>query len=232
MKIKSSSITVYIVLTSLITAQIVYDLENNDQQSIINAISSLGMTDDQVGMANAPIITADLNNNGILDYIISQHAADYIYIYFDQSDFTDDLYYPHEGPNLIITGALHLGSSFTSGDFNGDNIDDLLIGAKSEGGDGEGTVVTPNSISSSTMSASENTTYTSPAATWFAGMKAPNNQTLGGFTPFNLSAAYAAAKANVAQTLGTPSSIGWAAVSNTSPFYDFLHTNSLNKGII
>ncbi len=132
----------YIFLTySIVTAQIVYDLENDDQQSIINAISSLGMVDDQVGMANAPIITADLNNNGILDYITAQHAADFVYIYFDQSDFTDELYYPHEGPSLIITGALHLGSSFTSGDFNGDNIDDLLIGAKSEGGDGEAFVI-------------------------------------------------------------------------------------------
>ena len=132
----------------------------------------------------------------------------------------------HWSPTLRLLWAT--GSNLSEGFPSIKAVDDVSGG---EGG-GEGTVVTPNSISSSTMSASENTTYTSPAATWFAAMKAPNNQTLAGFTPFNLSAAYAAAKANVAQTLGTPSSIGWAAVSNTSPFYDFLHTNSLNKGII
>ena len=132
----------------------------------------------------------------------------------------------HWSPTLRLLWAT--GSNLSEGFPSIKAVDDVSSG---EGG-GEGTVVTPNSISSSTMSTSENTTYTSPAATWFAGMKSPNNQTLAGFTPFNLSAAYAAAKANVAQTLGTPSSIGWAAVSNTSPFYDFLHTNSLNKGII
>ena len=132
----------------------------------------------------------------------------------------------HWSPTLRLLWAT--GSNLSEGFPSIKAVDDVSSG---EGG-GEGTVVTPNSISSSTMSTSENTTYTSPAATWFAGMKSPNNQTLAGFTPFNLSAAYAAAKANVAQTLSTPSSIGWAAVSNTSPFYDFLHTNSLNKGII
>ena len=132
----------------------------------------------------------------------------------------------HWSPTLRLLWAT--GSNLSEGFPSIKAVDDVSSG---EGG-GEGTVVTPNSISSSTMSTSENTTYSSPAATWFAGMKSPNNQTLAGFTPFNLSAAYAAAKANVAQTLSTPSPIGWAAVSNTSPFYNFLHTNSLNKGII
>ena len=134
----------------------------------------------------------------------------------------------HWSPTLRLLWAT--GSNLSEGFPSIKAVDDVSGGEGS--GDGEGTVVTPNSISSSTMSTSENTTYTSPAATWFAGMKSPNNQTLAGFTPFNLSAAYAAAKANVAQTLSTPSPIGWAAVNNTSPFYDFLHTNSLNKGII
>tara|TARA_R110002020_G_scaffold133818_1_gene298680 strand:+ start:256 stop:1329 length:1074 start_codon:yes stop_codon:yes gene_type:complete len=132
----------------------------------------------------------------------------------------------HWSPTLRLLWAT--GSNLSEGFPSIKAVDDVSSG---EGG-GEGAVVTPNSISSSTMSTSENTTYTSPAATWFAGMKSPNNQTLAGFTPFNLSAAYAAAKANVAQTLSTPSPIGWAAVNNTSPFYNFLHTNSLNKGII
>ena len=132
----------------------------------------------------------------------------------------------HWSPTLRLLWAT--GSNLSEGFPSIKAVDDVSSG---EGG-GEGAVVTPNSISSSTMSTSENTTYTSPAANWFAAMKAPNNQTLAGFTPFNLSAAYAAAKANVAQTLSTPSPIGWAAVNNTSPFYDFLHTNSLNKGII
>ena len=132
----------------------------------------------------------------------------------------------HWSPTLRLLWAT--GANLSEGFPSIKGVDDVTGG---EGG-GEGTVVTPNSISSSTMSASENTTYTSPAATWFAAMKAPNNQTLAGFTPFNLSAAYAAAKANVAQTLGTPSPIGWAAVNSNSPFYNFLHTNSLNKGII
>jgi len=134
----------------------------------------------------------------------------------------------HWSPTLRLLWAT--GANLSEGFPSIKAVDDVSGGEG--GGDGEGTVVTPNSISSSTMSTSENTTYTSPAANWFAAMKAPNNQTLAGFTPFNLSAAYAAAKANVAQTLSTPSPIGWTAVSNTRPFYDFLHTNSLKKGII
>ena len=133
----------------------------------------------------------------------------------------------HWSPTLRLLWAT--GSNLSEGFPSIKAVDDVSGG---EGGDGEGTVVTPNSISSSTISTSENAAYMSPVTNWFGAMKAPNNETLAGFTPFNLSAAYAAAKANVAQTLSTPSAIGWTAVSNTSPFYDFLHTNSLNKGII
>ena len=105
--------------------------------------------------------------------------------------------------------------------------------AAAEGGEG-GQVTTSSPQNNYTMSQSQTPNYltTSPAANWFAGMNAPNNQTLGGYSSFNLSSAYASAKAKVAQTLGTASPVGWAAVSNTSPFYNFLHTNSLNKGII
>ena len=119
----------------------VYDVITNDHKSIINATASMGMVDDQVGMSGPPIISMDLNDNGISDYVTAHHAADYTYVFFDQIDFTEEIYYPHEGPNLIISGAFKLGSSFTSGDFNGDGIDDLLIGAKAQGGDGEAFVI-------------------------------------------------------------------------------------------
>ena len=42
---------------------------------------------------------------------------------------------------------------------------------------------------------------------------------------------YEAAKQQVSRTVGTPSSVGLLAVNN-SPFYDFLKTNNINRGIL
>tara|TARA_Y100001970_G_scaffold134911_2_gene166029 strand:+ start:19660 stop:22056 length:2397 start_codon:yes stop_codon:yes gene_type:complete len=165
---------IIIFLFTFINAQIQvalkseYDIRNDSHSSIMNAIGSLGQIDDQIAMGGAPIISLDLNGNGILDYVTAHHTLDNIYIYFDQIDFIENIYYPHEGfnpspdygsallkkkgsenldgnlSNLIISGkpgAAYLGSSFTSGDFNGDNVDDLLIGAYHEGGDGESFII-------------------------------------------------------------------------------------------
>lgn len=135
-----------ILFVSTTNAQIIFDIDENDHQSMINAISGAGMQDDQICKASAPIVMADINNNGLLDYITSLSGNDFLYVYFDQEDFTAECYYPHEGPNLIITGALHFGSSFTTGDFNSDNIADILVGAQAEGGDGEAYVIFGNTL--------------------------------------------------------------------------------------
>jgi hypothetical protein len=42
---------------------------------------------------------------------------------------------------------------------------------------------------------------------------------------------YEAAKQKVSKTVGTPTSVGLLAVNN-SPFYDFLKTNNINRGIL
>ena len=42
---------------------------------------------------------------------------------------------------------------------------------------------------------------------------------------------YDAAKQQVSKTVGTPTNVGLLAVNN-SPFYDFLKTNNLNRGIL
>lgn len=136
------SVSILLIITvQSILPQVVYDLRNGDEKAVINAINGLGATDDQIAMGNPPIISGDFNNNGIPDYLTAAHAADLFYVFFDMVDFSSAMYYPHEGPNLIITGALHLGSSYAKGDFNGDGIDDILVGAKSEGGDGEAFVI-------------------------------------------------------------------------------------------
>ena len=67
----------------------------------------------------------------------------------------------------------------------------------------------------------------SVVANWYYGLGQTSTNPGG----FNLATEYAAAKTKVAQTLGTPSSYGWLAVNN-SPFYNWLKTNSLDKGII
>jgi hypothetical protein len=80
----------------------------------------------------------------------------------------------------------------------------------------------------------------SPEATSFitTGHTPPSNsvagnwyQSLGGTKAFNLATEYAAAKAAVQNRLGTPSTYGWLAI-NDSPFYNWLKTNSLDKGIL
>tara|TARA_R100001530_G_scaffold40889_1_gene31435 strand:+ start:51 stop:1376 length:1326 start_codon:yes stop_codon:yes gene_type:complete len=64
----------------------------------------------------------------------------------------------------------------------------------------------------------------SQAAKWYANMG-------GGQGGFNLTTAYALAKAKQASILGNPSSIRQLAV-NQSPYYDFLKLNKLDRGIL
>jgi hypothetical protein len=64
----------------------------------------------------------------------------------------------------------------------------------------------------------------SQAAKWYANMG-------GGQGGFNLTTAYASAKAKQASILGNPSSIRQLAV-NQSPYYDFLKLNKLDRGIL
>jgi len=64
----------------------------------------------------------------------------------------------------------------------------------------------------------------------YSGQQAPKTYVTQPATP-PLEVRYDAAKQQVSRTVGTPSSVGLLAVNN-SPFYDFLRTNNLNRGIL
>ena len=116
---------------------VVLQVLNNDHTSAIEAVSGLGMTDDQVGMSGNPIIQLDLNGNGVLDYVTALHANNLVFVYFDLPEFSSPMYSPDDQECLFINGAFSLGSSFASGDINGDGIDDLVLGAKNQSIEGQ-----------------------------------------------------------------------------------------------
>ena len=64
----------------------------------------------------------------------------------------------------------------------------------------------------------------------YSGQQAPKTYVTQPATP-PLEVRYDAAKQQVSRTVGTPSNVGLLAVNN-SPFYDFLRTNNLNRGIL
>jgi hypothetical protein len=64
----------------------------------------------------------------------------------------------------------------------------------------------------------------------YSGPQAPKTYVTQPATP-PLPVRYDAAKQQVSRTVGTPSSVGLLAVNN-SPFYDFLRTNNINRGIL
>ena len=66
----------------------------------------------------------------------------------------------------------------------------------------------------------------SPAANWFNNLG--NTSTSGGF---DLATEYAAAKNAVSQTLNNRGPMGMLAVSD-SPYYDWLKTKNLDRGIL
>ena len=67
----------------------------------------------------------------------------------------------------------------------------------------------------------------SPAANWYANLGTSSTNPGG----FNLATEYATAKAAISTKLQNKGPIGMLAVSN-SPFYDWLKTNKLDKGIL
>jgi hypothetical protein len=101
-------------------------------------------------------------------------------------------------------------SSTPSGGDGGDSISSLITAPQTP------YIATGNTPASNSV-----------AANWYYGLGQTSTNPGG----FNLATEYAAAKTKVAQTLGTPSSYGWLAVNN-SPFYNWLKTNSLDKGIL
>lgn len=64
----------------------------------------------------------------------------------------------------------------------------------------------------------------------YAGPQAPKTYVTQPAT-LPLETRYDTAKQQVSRTVGTPTNVGLLAVNN-SPFYDFLRTNNLNKGIL
>jgi hypothetical protein len=64
----------------------------------------------------------------------------------------------------------------------------------------------------------------------YSGQQAPKTYVTQPATP-PLEVRYDAAKQQVSRTVGTPSNVGLLAVNN-SPFYDFLRTNNINRGIL
>jgi len=96
------------------------------------------------------------------------------------------------------------------------------------GGDGGASIASNITAPETSYITSGNTPASnSVAANWYHNLGQTSTNPGG----FNLATEYAAAKTKVAQTLGTPSSYGWLAVNN-SPFYNWLQTDSLNKGIL
>lgn len=135
-------ILVILIATFSQSQTITYDLENDDEYGIINSIGVIGTIDDQIQMAQHPIKSCDINNNGQLDYVTAKHDVGKFFILLDQPDLnTSSVFVPGSGNSVVVNGAAHLGSDFSVGDFNGDGIDDVLIGAMSENGDGEAFVI-------------------------------------------------------------------------------------------
>ena len=111
------------------------------------------------------------------------------------------------------------------------------MGTSGEGGAGSGEGGRSTSFSTPSVSNAQSNFITSGqtqptnsvAANWYQNLG--SSSVSGQSSGFNLATEYAAAKAKVAQTLGTPSAVGQLAVSN-SPLYNWLQTKSLNKGIL
>ena len=100
------------------------------------------------------------------------------------------------------------------------------------GGQGDGKADTSSAVSnaqSNFVTSGKLEPTNSVAANWYQNLG--SSSISGASGGFNLAAEYAAAKAKVAQTLGTSSAIGQLAV-NESPFYNWLKTNSLDRGIL
>ena len=74
------------------------------------------------------------------------------------------------------------------------------------------------------------TTTTRSTTNTYSGPQAPKTYVTQEATQ-PLDVKYDAAKQQVSKTVGTPTNVGLLAVNN-SPFYDFLRTNNINRGIL
>jgi len=140
---KKITLVIFLTVISIISfSQSSYDLVYNDQMSKISAVSSIGMNDDQISMSSDPVLSLDINNNGILDYVVAKHALGEVYVLLDYLDFNNSSYTPQtDNDVVIINGALNLGVSFDKGDFNNDGIDDVILGASLSNIDGEAFII-------------------------------------------------------------------------------------------
>jgi len=82
----------------------------------------------------------------------------------------------------------------------------------------------------SALQTPEQTTKPRSTTNTYSGPQAPKTYVTQPATE-PLPVRYEAAKQQVSKTVGTPTNVGLLAVNN-SPFYDFLRTNNLNRGIL
>ena len=82
----------------------------------------------------------------------------------------------------------------------------------------------------SALQTPEETTRSRSTTNTYTGQQAPKTYVTQPAT-LPLETRYDTAKQQVSKTVGTPTNVGLLAVNN-SPFYDFLRTNNLNRGIL
>ncbi len=99
--------------------------------------------EDQLGYA---ITTGDLNNDSIMDIIVSSNQADgvgngrgnsgEVYVIFGSDTLPSTIDLSSTSANITIYGSEaddYIGRSIGTGDVNGDNLDDLFVGSRADG---------------------------------------------------------------------------------------------------
>lgn len=98
------------------------------------ALARITVAEDRTGIGWGSPVLADLDGDGTQDLAFGGYGSDRVWVYLNPSFSGGNTYDATSSASFVLTGTGNFGFALSAGDFNKDDVNDLIVGAPSVDG--------------------------------------------------------------------------------------------------